>query len=161
MSDKCNDWRFALAAEGPLFLKMEREVLHPHPGSPKHQRWFWQTPKNISGLPSLLQEGVIKNHRDGRFHIQGFTWFSSLPLNTFMFVVQAVSGGGGFIIIIIILLVCSASCLSISVWNTFLFAVQLHFIQCPFPNQIQFGLEKLHSKIVYDFPNQFQFGLER
>ena len=39
--------------------------------------------------------------------------------------------------------------------------VQLHFIQCPFPNQIQFGLEKLHPKIAYDFPNQFQFGLER
>ena len=40
-------------------------------------------------------------------------------------------------------------------------AVQLHFIQCPFPNQIQFGLEKLHPKITYHFPNQFQFGLER
>ena len=40
-------------------------------------------------------------------------------------------------------------------------AMQLHFIQCPFPNQIQFGLEKLHPKIAYDFPNQFQFGLER
>ena len=40
-------------------------------------------------------------------------------------------------------------------------AVQLHFIQCPFPNQIQFGLEKLHPKIAYNFPNQFQFGLER
>ena len=40
-------------------------------------------------------------------------------------------------------------------------ALQLHFIQCPFPNQIQFGLEKLHPKIAYDFPNQFQFGLER
>ena len=40
-------------------------------------------------------------------------------------------------------------------------AVQLHFIQCPFPNQIQFGLEKLHQKIAYDFPNQFQFGLEK
>ena len=40
-------------------------------------------------------------------------------------------------------------------------AVPLHFIQCPFPNQIQFGLEKLHPKIAYDFPNQFQFGLER
>ena len=39
--------------------------------------------------------------------------------------------------------------------------VQLHFIQCPFPNQNQFGLEKLHPKIAYDFPNQFQFGLER
>ena len=34
-------------------------------------------------------------------------------------------------------------------------ALQLHFIQCPFPNQIQFGLEKLHPKIAYDFPNQF------
>ena len=33
-------------------------------------------------------------------------------------------------------------------------AVQLHFIQCPFPNQIQFGLEKLHPKIGYNFPNQ-------
>ena len=43
----------------------------------------------------------------------------------------------------------------------FLFAVQLHFIQCPFPNQIQFGLEKLHQKIAYDFPNQFHFGLEK
>ena len=40
-------------------------------------------------------------------------------------------------------------------------AVQLHFKQCPFPNQIQFGLEKLHPKIAYNFPNQFQFGLER
>ena len=40
-------------------------------------------------------------------------------------------------------------------------ALQLHFIQCPFPNQIQFGLEKLHPKIGYNFPNQFQFGLER
>ena len=40
-------------------------------------------------------------------------------------------------------------------------ALLLHFIQCPFPNQIQFGLEKLHPKIAYDFPNQFQFGLER
>ena len=40
-------------------------------------------------------------------------------------------------------------------------AVVLHFIQCPFPNQIQFGLEKLHPKIAYNFPNQFQFGLER
>ena len=40
-------------------------------------------------------------------------------------------------------------------------AVQLHFIQCPFPNQIQFGLEKLHPNIAYNFPNQFQFGLER
>ena len=40
-------------------------------------------------------------------------------------------------------------------------ALQLDFIQCPFPNQIQFGLEKLHPKIAYDFPNQFQFGLER
>ena len=38
---------------------------------------------------------------------------------------------------------------------------QLDFIQCPFPNQIQFGLEKLHPKIAYNFPNQFQFGLER
>ena len=37
----------------------------------------------------------------------------------------------------------------------------LHFIQCSFPNQIQFGLEKLHPKIAYDFPNLFQFGLER
>ena len=40
-------------------------------------------------------------------------------------------------------------------------ALQLDFIQCPFPNQIQFGLEKLHPKIAYNFPNQFQFGLER
>merc|ERR1712218_450445 len=39
-------------------------------------------------------------------------------------------------------------------------ALQLHFIQCPFPNQIQFGLEKLHPKIAYDFPNQIQIGLE-
>ena len=39
--------------------------------------------------------------------------------------------------------------------------MQLHFIQCPFPNQIQFGLETLHPKIAYNFPNQFQFGLER
>ena len=37
----------------------------------------------------------------------------------------------------------------------------LHFIQCPFPNQIQFGLEKIHPKKASDFPNQFQFGLER
>ena len=37
----------------------------------------------------------------------------------------------------------------------------LDFIQCPFPNQIQFGLEKLQPKIAYNFPNQFQFGLER
>ena len=42
----------------------------------------------------------------------------------------------------------------------FLFAVQLHFIQCPFPNQIQFGLEKLHPKNAKDFTNQFQFDLE-
>ena len=41
------------------------------------------------------------------------------------------------------------------------FAVQLDFIQCPFPNQIQFGLEKIHPKNASDFPNQFQFGLER
>ena len=40
-------------------------------------------------------------------------------------------------------------------------ALGLHFIQCPFPNQIQFGSKKLHPKIAYDFPNQFQFGLER
>ena len=40
-------------------------------------------------------------------------------------------------------------------------AVQLDFIQCPFPNQIQFGLEKLRPKITYDFPNQFHLGLER
>ena len=40
-------------------------------------------------------------------------------------------------------------------------ALQLHFIQCPFPNQIQFGLEKIHPKNASDFPNQFQFGLER
>ena len=40
-------------------------------------------------------------------------------------------------------------------------ALGLHFIQCPFPNQIQFGSEKLHPKIAHDFPNQFQFGLER
>ena len=40
-------------------------------------------------------------------------------------------------------------------------AVQLDFIQCPFPNQIQFGLEKIHPKNASDFPNQFQFGLER
>ena len=39
-------------------------------------------------------------------------------------------------------------------------ALQLHFIQCPFPNQIQFGLENLPPKIAYHFPNQFQFGLE-
>ena len=39
--------------------------------------------------------------------------------------------------------------------------VQLDFIQCPFPNQIQFGLEKIHPKNASDFPNQFQFGLER
>ena len=39
--------------------------------------------------------------------------------------------------------------------------LQLHFIQCPFPNQTQFGLEKLQPKIAYNFPNQFQFGLER
>ena len=39
-------------------------------------------------------------------------------------------------------------------------AVWLDFIQCTFPNQIQFGLEKLRPKITYDFPNQFQFGLE-
>ena len=45
--------------------------------------------------------------------------------------------------------------------NGLVYAVQLHFIQCPFPNQIQFGLEKLQPKIAYDFPNQFQFGLER
>ena len=40
-------------------------------------------------------------------------------------------------------------------------ALQLDFIQCPFPNQIQFGLEKIHPKNASDFPNQFQFGLER
>ena len=40
-------------------------------------------------------------------------------------------------------------------------AVPLDFIQCPFPNQIQFGLEKIHPKNASDFPNQFQFGLER
>ena len=34
-------------------------------------------------------------------------------------------------------------------------------MQCPFPNQIQFGLEKIHPKNASDFPNQFQFGLER
>ena len=43
----------------------------------------------------------------------------------------------------------------------FEFALPLHYIQCPFTNQIQFGLEKLHPKIAYNFPNQFQFGLER
>ena len=37
----------------------------------------------------------------------------------------------------------------------------LDFIQCPFPNQIQFGLEKIHPKNASDFPNQFQFGLEK
>ena len=31
-------------------------------------------------------------------------------------------------------------------------AVLLDFIQCPFPNQIQFGLEKLHPKNASDFP---------
>ena len=41
------------------------------------------------------------------------------------------------------------------------YALQLDFIQCPFPNQIQFGLEKIHPKNASDFPNQFQFGLER
>ena len=40
-------------------------------------------------------------------------------------------------------------------------AISLDFIQCPFPNQIQFGLEKIHPKNASDFPNQFQFGLER
>ena len=40
-------------------------------------------------------------------------------------------------------------------------AVQLDFIQCPFPNQTQFGLEKIHPKNASDFPNQFQFGLGR
>ena len=40
-------------------------------------------------------------------------------------------------------------------------AQALHFIQCPFPNQIQYGLEKLHPKNASDFPNQFHFGLER
>ena len=39
-------------------------------------------------------------------------------------------------------------------------ALELHFIQCPFPNQFQFGLEKLHPKNAKDFTNQFQFGLE-
>ena len=41
-------------------------------------------------------------------------------------------------------------------------ALQLHFIQCPFPNQIQFGLEnycvKFGGKLI---PNQIQFGLEK
>ena len=50
---------------------------------------------------------------------------------------------------------------SISLIKIKMCAFQLHFIQCPFPNQIQFGLEKLHPKIAYNFPNQFQFGLER
>ena len=28
------------------------------------------------------------------------------------------------------------------IWVKFCIVLQLHFIQCPFPNQIQFGLEK-------------------
>ena len=40
-------------------------------------------------------------------------------------------------------------------------ALPLRFIQCPFPNQIQFGLEKLNPENACDFPNQFEFGLER
>ena len=42
-----------------------------------------------------------------------------------------------------------------------IYAEQLHFIQCFFPNQIQFGLEKLNPENALDFPNQLQFGLER
>ena len=42
-----------------------------------------------------------------------------------------------------------------------IYAEQLHFIQCFFPNQIQFGLEKLSPENALDFPNQLQFGLER
>ena len=59
------------------------------------------------------------------------------------------------------------------------YALQLHFILCPFPNQFQFGLEKkskfwrlvfqTNSSLVWKkitilttrFPNQFQFGLEK
>ena len=41
-------------------------------------------------------------------------------------------------------------------------ALQLHFIMCPFPNQIQFGLEnncvKFGGKLI---PNRIQFGLEK
>ena len=46
-----------------------------------------------------------------------------------------------------------------SLWWRILWC-ELHFIQCPFPNQIQFGLEKLHPINAKDFTNQFQFGLE-
>ena len=39
-------------------------------------------------------------------------------------------------------------------------AVQLHFIQCPFPNRFQFGSEKSSSKFPSSFPNRIQFGSE-
>ena len=55
----------------------------------------------ISGLPPLLQEGVIKNHRDGWFHIQGsatisISIFAVLDISMKTLPVQAVRSGGGF-----------------------------------------------------------------
>ena len=58
-------------------------------------------------------------------------------------------------------------------------ALQLHFIQCPFPNRFQFGSEKnpkylrtfsepipvrfgiFGMDFLITFPNRFQFGLEK
>ena len=40
-------------------------------------------------------------------------------------------------------------------------ALLLHFIQCPFPNQIQFGLEKLHPKMRKIFQTNSSLVLER
>lgn len=43
-----------LAAEGQVLLPVEGEVLHPD-----------------AGLPPVFQEGHVKDHGDGRVHLQG------------------------------------------------------------------------------------------
>ena len=43
----------------------------------------------------------------------------------------------------------------------FYHTLQQHFIQQPFPNQIEFGLEKLRPTNPWNFPNLFQIGLKR
>ena len=41
--------------------------------------------------------------------------------------------------------ICFTGCRAAAVKIRIIRWLQLHFIQCPFPNQIQFGLEKLHQ----------------
>ena len=43
-----------MAAEGQVLLPVEGEVLHPD-----------------AGLPPVFQEGHVKDHGDGRVHLQG------------------------------------------------------------------------------------------